>query len=126
MSDTNTLPKMACPCNLVLKILGAAALQKYVGSLGGIGTSGVGSSSSYAPNELNKEVMPEKNVKTFKDVKGCDDAKQELEVVVEYLRNPSKFTRHGGKLPKGILLTGAPGNGKTLLAKVVLGWICTC
>ncbi|XP_051909897.1 ATP-dependent zinc metalloprotease YME1L1-like isoform X2 [Hippocampus zosterae] len=61
-----------------------------------------------------------KNV-TFEHVKGVEEAKNELQDVVEFLRNPSKFTVLGGKLPKGILLVGPPGTGKTLLARAVAG-----
>ncbi|MBI4410757.1 MAG: ATP-dependent metallopeptidase FtsH/Yme1/Tma family protein [Gemmatimonadetes bacterium] len=58
---------------------------------------------------------------TFTDVAGCDEAKEELQEIIEFLKDPQKFSRLGGRLPKGALLVGPPGTGKTLLAKAVAG-----
>jgi cell division protease FtsH len=63
----------------------------------------------------------DKNKITFKDVAGVDEAKEELHEIIEFLREPQKFNKLGGKIPKGVLLIGPPGTGKTLLAKAIAG-----
>src|SRR5690554_7390028 len=68
------------------------------------------------------KVYVEKNTgKTFEDVAGVDEAKHELEEIVDFLKDKEKYGRLGGRMPKGILLVGPPGTGKTLLAKAVAG-----
>ena len=67
------------------------------------------------------EAQPQQQTVRFSDVHGCDEAKEDLQELVEFLKNPEKFSTLGGKLPKGVLLVGPPGTGKTLLARAVAG-----
>ena len=68
-----------------------------------------------------KLVSPDSSDVTFADVAGVDEAKEELQEIIEFLKDPAKFSRLGGRLPKGVLLVGPPGTGKTLLARAVAG-----
>jgi cell division protease FtsH len=79
------------------------------GLLGGIGRSGA------------RRVEPSEQTVTFEDVAGIDEAKEELNEIVDFLRNPDRYRRLGGRIPRGVLLSGAPGTGKTLLARAVAG-----
>lgn len=70
---------------------------------------------------VNSEAQPQQQTIRFSDVHGCDEAKEELQELVEFLKNPDRFSSLGGRLPKGFLLEGPPGTGKTLLARAVAG-----
>jgi len=82
---------------------------------------GVGSGAMNFGKSPAKLLTKEKNKVTFKDVAGCDEAKEELQEIVDFLKDPTKFTALGAKIPKGVLCIGAPGTGKTLIAKAVAG-----
>lgn len=85
------------------------------------GNQGSKKSMSFGKSKARVLNQTDKNRITFKDVAGVDEEKQELEEIVEFLKSPKKFTEMGARIPKGVLLVGHPGTGKTLLAKAVAG-----
>ena len=82
---------------------------------------GANRSMSFGKSKARMTAPDDKNKITFKDVAGIEEEKEELEEIVEFLKNPKKFTDMGARIPKGVLLVGQPGTGKTLLAKAVAG-----
>jgi cell division protease FtsH len=83
---------------------------------------GVGTKGIFSFGKSRAKMMAEGTTKvTFQDVAGADEAKSELQEIIEFLKEPSKFQRLGGKIPRGVLLLGPPGTGKTLLARAVAG-----
>lgn len=82
--------------------------------------SGVGGALSFGKSRAKLMSASQKKI-TFDDVAGIDEAREELQEIIDFLKNPEKFTRLGGRIPKGILLVGDPGTGKTLLAKAIAG-----
>ena len=101
----------------VLVMVGVMALWYVMMNKAGGGAGGIAKFSK-ARTRLGSD---EKNKKTFADVAGCDEEKEELSEIVDFLKNPKAYTAMGARIPKGVLLVGPPGTGKTLLAKAVAG-----
>ena len=105
------------PYLIIFVIMGVLWYSMMRSAQGGGGAGGV-MKFSKARTRLGSE---EKNKKTFADVAGADEEKEELQEIVEYLKDPSAYSKMGARIPKGVLLVGPPGTGKTLLAKAVAG-----
>jgi cell division protease FtsH len=101
----------------ILLIIGFLWLAQRASGGTGSGLFGMGKSQA---RRFDLETQGQKRV-TFEDVAGIDEAKEELVEIVDFLKDPGKYTRLGGTAPKGVLLVGAPGTGKTLLAKAIAG-----
>ena len=111
------VPWWASMLPYILVMGGAMALWYFMMSRAGGGAGGIAKFSK-ARTRLGSD---EKNKKTFNDVAGCDEEKEELSEIVDFLKDPKAYTAMGARIPKGVLLVGPPGTGKTLLAKAVAG-----
>ncbi len=113
--ETNVLLYILLNSLPFLLILGVAFLAlRQVQKGGGSGAMGFGKSKAKLLTEKQGRV-------TFADVAGIDEAREELEEIVEFLRDPQRFSKLGGQIPKGVLMVGSPGTGKTLLARAIAG-----
>ncbi len=114
--DTNWLgPLIGALPWIIIIVFWIIVMRRMQGQAGGTkGIFSFGKSKAKMLNESSNRI-------TFRDVAGADEAKYELEEIIEFLREPSKFQKLGGKIPKGVLLLGPPGTGKTLLARAVAG-----
>lgn len=103
------------PAILLIAFFWYMMARQTGGSKGGMGMFSFGKSKAHQLNENGKTKT------TFADVAGCDEAKEDLEEIVQFLKDPKKYDALGGRIPKGALLVGPPGTGKTLLARAVAG-----
>jgi cell division protease FtsH len=113
-ADKNFLMNFLFTFGPILLIAGFFFYMSRQGSKGGGGPFSFGRSKARILDEAS-------NTTTFADVAGCDEAKFEVKEIVDFLKEPSKYTKLGGRIPHGLLLVGPPGTGKTLLAKAIAG-----